>query len=73
MSTGTLKLILLPMSWFQAGLKNGTNAPVLLFGILSAVLLAGALLPQYWEIYKFKEVKGMSSNAALLPSHGKLS
>jgi hypothetical protein len=52
------------MSWFQAGLKNGTNAPLLLFGILSAVLLAGALLPQYWEIYKFKEVKGMTSNVA---------
>ncbi|KAJ9105421.1 hypothetical protein QFC21_001792 [Naganishia friedmannii] len=44
----------------RAGLKNGTNAPVLLFGVLSAVLLAGALLPQYWEIYKFKEVKGIS-------------
>lgn len=30
------------------------------FGIISAVLLAGALLPQYYEIYKYKEVKGIS-------------
>ena len=44
----------------QAGQANGTDAPVLLFGILSAVLLAGALLPQYWEIYRLGEVKGIS-------------
>ncbi|GHJ84342.1 hypothetical protein NliqN6_0744 [Naganishia liquefaciens] len=44
----------------RAGQANGTDAPVLLFGILSAVLLAGALLPQYWEIYRLGEVKGIS-------------
>ncbi|KAI0369137.1 hypothetical protein BV20DRAFT_1036659 [Pilatotrama ljubarskyi] len=30
------------------------------FGIFSTVLIAGALLPQYYEIYKYKEVIGIS-------------
>ncbi|KAL7415591.1 PQ loop repeat-domain-containing protein [Mrakia frigida] len=44
----------------RAGVDNGTTAPLLFFGILSAVLLCGALLPQYYEIWKFKEVVGLS-------------
>lgn len=44
----------------QAGTRKGTDAPLLLFGILSAVLLLGGLGPQYYEIWKFKEVVGLS-------------
>ncbi|ORY23042.1 hypothetical protein BCR39DRAFT_550133 [Naematelia encephala] len=43
-----------------AGQNNGTDAPVLFYGYMSAVLLAVALLPQYYEIYKLKEVVGIS-------------
>ncbi|KAI0741628.1 PQ loop repeat-domain-containing protein [Daedaleopsis nitida] len=38
----------------------GNLAPVLFLGVLSATLIAGALLPQYYEIYKYKEVIGIS-------------
>ncbi|EIW69705.1 hypothetical protein TREMEDRAFT_30677 [Tremella mesenterica DSM 1558] len=43
-----------------AGQRNGTDAPILFYGYTSSVLLAVALLPQYWEIYKLKEVVGIS-------------
>lgn len=43
-----------------AGEDNGTEAPVLFYGYTSSVLLAVALLPQYWEIYRLKEVVGIS-------------
>lgn len=42
----------------QAGMDNGVDWPVTLFGSISAALLAGALIPQYLEIYRLKEVKG---------------
>ncbi|KAI0687151.1 PQ loop repeat-domain-containing protein [Cerioporus squamosus] len=38
----------------------GNMAPVQFFGIFSTILIAGALLPQYYEIYKHKEVIGIS-------------
>ncbi|KAM5534639.1 hypothetical protein V8D89_011651 [Ganoderma adspersum] len=40
--------------------NKGNTAPVTLFGIISTVLLSGGLLPQYYEIYKYKEVVGVS-------------
>ncbi|KAI0794095.1 PQ loop repeat-domain-containing protein [Fomes fomentarius] len=40
--------------------KAGNMAPVQFFGIFSTILIAGALLPQYYEIYKHKEVLGIS-------------
>ncbi|EKM75019.1 hypothetical protein AGABI1DRAFT_13511, partial [Agaricus bisporus var. burnettii JB137-S8] len=40
--------------------ERGVTAPVELYGVLSAVLIAAGLLPQYWEIYKRKEVIGIS-------------
>ncbi|EAL22429.1 hypothetical protein CNBB3080 [Cryptococcus deneoformans B-3501A] len=43
-----------------AGQRNGVEWPVLMYGYLSAVLLAVGLLPQYWEIYKYREVIGIS-------------
>ena len=43
-----------------AGQAHGTDAPLLFYGYASAVLLAVALLPQYWYIYKLKEVIGIS-------------
>ncbi|OXG22212.1 integral membrane protein [Cryptococcus neoformans Tu401-1] len=43
-----------------AGQRNGAEWPILMYGYISAVLLAVALLPQYWEIYKYREVIGIS-------------
>ncbi|KAL0250353.1 hypothetical protein I308_102526 [Cryptococcus tetragattii IND107] len=43
-----------------AGQRNGVEWPILMYGYISAVLLAVALLPQYWEIYKYREVIGIS-------------
>ncbi|KAI0369152.1 PQ-loop-domain-containing protein [Pilatotrama ljubarskyi] len=40
--------------------RSGNVRPVQFFGIFSSVLIAVALLPQYWEIYKHKEVVGIS-------------
>lgn len=39
---------------------KGNHVPTNVFGILAAVLISAALLPQYWEIYKLKEVVGIS-------------
>jgi CBS domain containing-hemolysin-like protein len=56
-----LTLPLLPqLPALQAGTKAGTDAPLLVFGIISAVLLLGGLIPQYLEIYRFREVIGLS-------------
>ncbi|KAF5361981.1 hypothetical protein D9756_002428 [Leucocoprinus leucothites] len=40
--------------------ERGISAPVQLYGVLSVVLIASGLLPQYWEIYLLREVKGIS-------------
>ncbi|PCH44423.1 PQ-loop-domain-containing protein [Wolfiporia cocos MD-104 SS10] len=53
---------------FQAGMvyairpsyKRGNGTGAEFFGILSSVIIAVALLPQYWEIYKRREVVGIS-------------
>ncbi|EIW58286.1 uncharacterized protein TRAVEDRAFT_148372 [Trametes versicolor FP-101664 SS1] len=39
---------------------HGNIRPVQFFGIFSSVLISTALIPQYWEIYKYKEVIGIS-------------
>jgi hypothetical protein len=44
-------------------MDRGIHWPVTMFGIISAVLLAGALAPQYWEIYRLKEVKGKEASS----------
>ena len=43
-----------------AGQDHETDAPLLFYGYTSAVLLAVALIPQFWYIYKLKEVIGIS-------------
>ncbi|OCF35442.1 integral membrane protein [Kwoniella heveanensis CBS 569] len=43
-----------------AGQDNGVDWPIQMYGYISAVLLAVALAPQYYEIWKFKEVLGIS-------------
>ncbi|KAI1793498.1 hypothetical protein LXA43DRAFT_218237 [Ganoderma leucocontextum] len=53
---------------FEAGMiyavrpsyNAGNMAPTMFFGIFSTVLIACGLLPQYYEIYKHKEVVGIS-------------
>ncbi|KAF8889354.1 PQ loop repeat-domain-containing protein [Infundibulicybe gibba] len=40
--------------------NRGNLGPVRAFGILSTVILAVALLPQYWEILRRREVVGIS-------------
>ncbi|EKM75016.1 hypothetical protein AGABI1DRAFT_132637 [Agaricus bisporus var. burnettii JB137-S8] len=40
--------------------ERGVTAPVKLYGVLSTLFIAAGLLPQYWEIYKRKEVVGIS-------------
>ncbi|KAF8605845.1 hypothetical protein BDV93DRAFT_30286 [Ceratobasidium sp. AG-I] len=56
------------MGGFEAGLslvvrktdRAGDEWPTRVFGIMSALLIALGLLPQYWEIWKRKEVVGIS-------------
>jgi hypothetical protein len=57
-SVGALELFLVFVS--RPAYERGNTAPVKLYGILSDVLDAVGLLPQYWEIYKRKEVVGVS-------------
>ncbi|KAL7423915.1 hypothetical protein Q5752_001500 [Cryptotrichosporon argae] len=42
------------------GEDNGTEAPLLAYGWIASALLVAGLLPEYWEIYKHKEVVGIS-------------
>ncbi|KIJ53951.1 hypothetical protein M422DRAFT_221517 [Sphaerobolus stellatus SS14] len=44
----------------RRAMMKGDDGPVQAFGIISSVLIAGGLLPQYWEIWKRKEVLGIS-------------
>ncbi|KAH8093259.1 PQ-loop-domain-containing protein [Cristinia sonorae] len=44
----------------QPSFDAGKTAPTQFFGIMSAVLISLALFPQYYEIYKFREVIGIS-------------
>ena len=40
--------------------RRGNNRGVQFFGIMSSVLIAIGLLPQYYEIYRHGEVVGIS-------------
>ncbi|KAF8661298.1 hypothetical protein AX16_001397 [Volvariella volvacea WC 439] len=59
---------------FQAGMvyairpevRKGNTRPVQFFGIASAVLISVALFPQYYEIWKHKEVIGISITFMLI-------
>lgn len=67
---GALEVLLVFVS--RPAYRRGVSAPVQLFGILSAVLIAIGLLPQYWEIYKWKEVLGVSYTFILVDMLGGL-
>ncbi|KAJ3568530.1 hypothetical protein NP233_g5646 [Leucocoprinus birnbaumii] len=55
---GAIEVMLVFVS--RPAYQRGVTAPVQLYGILSVVLIASGLLPQYWEIYRLREVKGIS-------------
>lgn len=44
----------------RAGLDNGVYWPVVLMGVLSALLLALGVLRHYWDIYVHRTVRGIS-------------
>lgn len=56
------------LAGFQAGMvyairpsyEKGNQAGAEFFGIFSSIVIAVALLPQYWDIYKRREVVGIS-------------
>jgi len=56
--SGAVEVLLILVS--RPAYERGISAPVKLFGILSVVIIAMGLLPQYWEIYKLGEVRGIS-------------
>lgn len=53
---------------FEAGMvfavrpavNKGNDRPVTFFGVMASIILAVGLLPQYGEIIRFREVKGIS-------------
>ncbi|WVR05249.1 hypothetical protein IAU60_002261 [Kwoniella sp. DSM 27419] len=53
-----------------AGEDNGVTWPIQMYGYISAVLLAVALAPQYYEIWKFKEVLGISMTFLIVDTLG---
>lgn len=57
-ASGALEYSLFAAVKAQSG--AGTHGPTTVIGIIGSVLLSVALLPQYWEIYKLKEVAGVS-------------
>ncbi|CAE6456909.1 unnamed protein product [Rhizoctonia solani] len=48
------------LSWIQRTDRAGDEWPTRVMGIMSALLIALGLVPQYWEIWKRKEVVGIS-------------
>ncbi|WWC61129.1 uncharacterized protein I303_103708 [Kwoniella dejecticola CBS 10117] len=53
-----------------AGQDRGVEWPIQMYGYISAVLLAVALAPQYYEIWKFKEVLGISMTFLIVDTLG---
>ncbi|KAK7056317.1 hypothetical protein VNI00_002870 [Paramarasmius palmivorus] len=56
---------------YEQGLESGRRA-VQFFGIFFSVLVAVGLLPEYYEIYKHKEVIGISITFMLIDALGGL-
>ncbi|KAE9402513.1 hypothetical protein BT96DRAFT_918192 [Gymnopus androsaceus JB14] len=56
---------------YNHGSKRAESA-IFFFGIMSTVLITGALLPQYYQIYKHKEVIGLSIHFMLIDILGGL-
>ncbi|KAH8111042.1 PQ loop repeat-domain-containing protein [Phellopilus nigrolimitatus] len=63
-----LMTTLVVLGGFEAGMvfavrpavKDGNERPVQFFGVMTSILLAMGLLPQFFEIFRFGEVKGIS-------------
>ncbi len=53
--------------------RSGNTRGVHFFGIMCSILLAVGLLPQYYEIYKHKEVIGISIPFMLIDCLGGMS
>ena len=64
-TNGLLEYILVFTIKTRTG-PSGTHGPTTVIGIIASVLLSVALLPQYWEIYKLKEVTGVSITFLLI-------
>ncbi|KAJ3491375.1 hypothetical protein NLI96_g765 [Meripilus lineatus] len=73
-----LVTLLMVLGGFEAGMvfavrpsfRAGKLGPTQAFGILSSIFISGALLPQYWEIYKHGEVIGISITFMLVDCLG---
>lgn len=63
-TNGLLEFILVVV--IKARNRSNTHGPTSVIGIIATVLLSIGLLPQYWEIYKFKEVVGVSMTFLLI-------
>ncbi|KAE9384295.1 hypothetical protein BT96DRAFT_1026929 [Gymnopus androsaceus JB14] len=57
---------------YNHGSKSAESA-IFFFGIMSTILITGALLPQYYQIYKHREVIGLSIPFMLIDLLGDLS
>jgi hypothetical protein len=55
---GALEVLLVFVS--RPAYERGVTAPAKVFGTLSVVGIGSGLLPQYFEIYKRREVEGIS-------------
>ncbi|KZT59490.1 hypothetical protein CALCODRAFT_450140 [Calocera cornea HHB12733] len=54
------------------GLAEGNDRPYQFFGVMTAILLFAGLIPQYYEIWKLKEVRGVSMLFMLVDGLGGL-
>lgn len=64
-ASGALEYILIITIKAQHG--EGAQGPgTTVIGIIASILLAVALFPQYWEIFKLKEVTGVSMTFLLI-------
>ncbi|KDR80582.1 hypothetical protein GALMADRAFT_1092400 [Galerina marginata CBS 339.88] len=57
-ASGVLELVL--VITIRPSHDRGNHTATNFFGILASVLVSAGLFPQYWEIYKYKEVVGIS-------------
>lgn len=57
-SSGLLEFVLVVA--VQSSHGRGRQVATKFFGILASVFISAGLFPQYWEIYKYREVIGIS-------------
>ncbi|EJU03659.1 hypothetical protein DACRYDRAFT_64653 [Dacryopinax primogenitus] len=54
------------------GLEENNDRPLQFFGVMTAILLFAGLIPQYYEIWRLKEVRGVSMLFMLVDGLGGL-